>query len=228
LTVKEHGCAIGDLQIRATNSIRGAVFDEDSQTVQGIRVSLYRRDGPKAWGKSVATNLWGEFSLENIHPGSYDLVVSPRGATATSPYDTAYFGGEEERETAALIEVQADSRLTGYNIEVGPRYATRQITALISWPDGKPARSWIGCTDATDAATRFPRSEAGDEVAVGRYRCTVLADRPYLIEAFGVLSAEDSLAVRRAIVPSGANDVRLDFVFSEAAYEQYLEEQAHR
>jgi|GEM_PF-1739865 len=229
------GCALADFRIRSTNSIRGAVFDEDEEPAEGVKVFLEptaRRGGSTVESE---TDELGQYRFTQVEPGEYVAVVSPHGETADSPYRRSYFGGNAELHSATPITIEADSQLIGLDLYVGRRIPTREITVEVFWPDRVRADVSISCVDLSDEE----RSHVAKQISIGVEQCRVLADRPYRVsvDAASIPIRDDDgrpdaptsarhqilrilpITDLEAVVPPGTHPVSLQLTINAGAYE---------
>src|SRR5580700_1698035 len=217
--VKGRGCAIQNLGLFAKNSVEGRVIDPDGKPVVGVLVYL-QKAGEKE--RPADTDAQGAFRFEKIDPGSYYLVLSPRGPTPDSPFSARFYGGAESREQAKPIEITPDSVLRGLGINSSKTLATRNIRVALTWPDGKPVKwAFVVCAEDSEWFRSVGVSPDDDGVAT----CRVLAGRAYSIRVQSLgYPAKPLIETRQALAAAGLEDVEVHFQFGQKDYQLHVNE----
>jgi hypothetical protein len=197
VTVRGRGCAIRNLGLWSTNSVKGVVRDVAGKVVARLPIFLQEL-GVDEWGEQDVTNDRGEFEFKQVDPGRHYLAVSPFGATADSPYEPRFLGP---------LNVEATSQLQSLNLQLGVRLPVRTLTILPEWPDGKRVSdAFVLCGDArvkSDAIRYFDSAEPNAaEVLV----CRALADRPYRVRVTRLERTMDLRDTPEVVVPAGTKD----------------------
>jgi hypothetical protein len=228
--VRSRGCAFQNLGLFAQNSVEGSVLDPDGKPVPAISVYLQKvgekvDEGPN-WGKAVNTNALGSYRFERIDPGSYYLVVNPRGPTPFSPFGARFYGGAESRELAAPIEITPTSELRGLNIYMSKPLPTRNIRVVLTWPNGQLVRNvTVECSEVGSKDTEWYRKEDVSPREDGLAICHALAGIAYRIGVRSIGYPPRTLVeTREALAPPGLEDVEVNFQFGQKDYELHVKE----
>ena len=112
--------------LRAQNKIAGRITQTNGRPAPGIDLDLLHTDQQHR----IRTGPNGEFEFENLEPGEYQFLISPAGASASSPTPRAI--------APQIVPVRAGTNITNLKIEVPPLIPTRQIRIHVTGPDGKP------------------------------------------------------------------------------------------
>ena len=108
--------------------ITGSVKDDNGAVVSGVNVSLLLPN--QAVSRAVVTDAQGKFTLENIAPGTYQLVVERKGfrsyrkAVQITPGDTEDF--------AVVLEVNPLAAQITVTAEAGQIASTRDVDTAVN------------------------------------------------------------------------------------------------
>ena len=122
-------CGAAQAQPRAANGrIFGTVRDSDSGAVTGARVSLLNSD--QATLRAAQTDSRGEFSLEDVPPGAYEILVAHPGFGVRRQAVTA--GGAAPTELAITLEVRQLAEQITVTAETGAAREKAEVTQQVN------------------------------------------------------------------------------------------------
>ncbi len=220
VVVTERGCAVQNLGLWSHNVLEGFVYDQKGQAVPEIRAFLQKPSQFDRWGNESRTNAQGQYRFEQIDPGRYYLVVSPRGATPDSPYDTLFYGGSTSREQAEAVDITPTSSLHGYNFVVSAALPRRALHVRLTWPNGQPVKyAHVECAESGAGERDWHRRELSSTRDEGLATCRVLAARDYRV------SVKDLIDARETMVLAGSEDLQIQLRLGEKDYEQAMKRQ---
>ena len=130
--------ARADAQIQPWGSLRGRVLDEDGKPAAGVRVECgcTRDDG-------VATDQSGEFTFQDLRPGSYRLAAKPEAKIRMQDgvrlgTVAIYYPSVTEPAQAVPIVVRIGENVSGIEIRL-KSVPVHRVAGVVLGVDGKPA-----------------------------------------------------------------------------------------
>jgi hypothetical protein len=167
VTIPADDCRGVVLESSGLASLAGQVVDVTGRRGSDLEIELLPMDsGESVEGEMSRTSFTGSYSFPHLPPGSYILVVNPTEPSdvlGEAPYPKTFFprGGSASQATRIVLRPSEERVLPDFVIP--PRAATRTVTGVVHWPDGRPAagvevtlfyKSW-GRDDKTDEEGRF-------------------------------------------------------------------------
>lgn len=167
VTVPAGDCRGVVLESNGLASLAGRVVDTVGQPASDVEIQLLPADGADSLkGEGSRTSFGGSYSWKHLPPGSYILVVNPTEPSdllMDAPYPKRFFprGGSAAEAERIVLQPAEDRTLPDFVIP--PRAATRIVTGVVRWPDGRPAAGvevalffkHLGRGDKTDEEGRF-------------------------------------------------------------------------
>jgi outer membrane receptor protein involved in Fe transport len=120
--------SIGAVAQESEGKITGSVKDNDDAVVSGVTVSLLLPN--QAVSRAAVTDANGNFTLDNIAPGTYQVVVQRTGfmtyreAVQITPGDT--------KQLAIVLELNPVSALVTVTAEAGQIASTRDVDTAVN------------------------------------------------------------------------------------------------
>jgi outer membrane receptor for ferrienterochelin and colicin len=111
-----------------TGKVKGSVKDDNGAIVAGVNVSLYLPN--QAVARATVTDASGKFLLDNVAPGTYQLVVERTGfltyreAVQITPGDT--------KELPVVLEVNPVAAMVTVTAEAGQISSTRDVATQVN------------------------------------------------------------------------------------------------
>lgn len=173
--------------------VSGRVHDSQ-RPLAGVPVELLRTEYEplgdrvhRVAGRAM-TDERGEYSIDGLEPGVYDLVAGTQPVTANTgagyPYAYVYYPGVVSAATATRVTVTAGAHLTGLDVVVSPeRYG---ITGTVVAPDGAAASGDVSVQLVAlrpDVAVRHRPHPAPVTIKDGTFEIADLAAGDYLVRA---------------------------------------------
>jgi protocatechuate 3,4-dioxygenase beta subunit len=116
-------------------TVTGTVLDSHGQPISPISVSVSQRDltGDTRGFSGVGTNAQGQFTVKDLAPGDYTLVVRPR----VSPRAVITMNGRQMPDVPefAIVDLHVDSDISDFVITTRP---TLSIAGRVVFLDGLP------------------------------------------------------------------------------------------
>ncbi len=194
--VKDRGCVSENFLIKNKTKISGKVLDVKGSPVREIFVELLPADlnekpKPFTFKERDLTNEFGNFTLENVPPGSYTLSIN----YTTSPdeddaFPTTFYPNAPDKQQAMIFNVEFGSEdIKNIEFRLPPRLETQEIRGIVVWADGTPAYDiHVGLQDAED---NLFASDARTDKA-GNFTLMGFSGRKYYISADNYSSDKDS------------------------------------
>lgn len=123
------------------NSISGKVLSPSGEPMKNVRVSAIQTDSDKldSWGYADSTNEKGEFVIETISPGKYNLVVNGDGKIDNDePFGALFYPGVSDRENAGIVLIELNKFIENIVIQIPQTVDLIQIKGKLLYSDGKP------------------------------------------------------------------------------------------
>jgi hypothetical protein len=167
VTVPAGDCRGVVLESNDLASLAGRVVDTAGQPASDVEIRLLPTDGEDSLkGEGSRTSFGGSYSWKHLPPGSYILVVNPTEPSdllMDAPYPKRFFPRGASAAEAERIVLQPAEDRTLPDFVIPPRAATRTVTGVVRWPDGRPAAGvevalffkHLGRGDKTDEEGRF-------------------------------------------------------------------------
>ena len=192
--------------------VSGRVYDS-RRPLAGVPVELLRT-GYEPLGNQVhqvagraTTDERGEYSIDGLEPGVYDLVAGTQTAAASAdgsyPYAYVYYPGVVNAAAATRVPVAAGAHLTGLDVTVGAE--RHRIAGTVRAPGGAPAPRDASVELVAlrpDVAVRHRRHPAPVAMKDGNFEIVDLAGGDYLLRA----TAAGGLASKPVRVTAGTGD----------------------
>ena len=180
-----------------TSTVKGVVIGADGTPLGGAGVRMgdthSLRDsgsipvsvGGQSRPDSVKTNARGEFELDNIPPGTVEIVAWRQGWAPSDPFTVELHPGEV-REAVSLT-LQVGGRITGELYDLGGQIAPRRRIEIEGGADNAVAQNQV----QTDAQGLF----VVEGLTAGKYEISVPASAAELraLDASGVDGAQEAL-----------------------------------
>lgn len=211
VTVPAGDCKGLVLESNALASLTGRVVGAGGNPTYGLEIKLIPADAADSTaGEESRTSFGGRYSWEHLPPGSYILVVSPTEPSdllGEAPYPRTFFPrGGSAAEAERIVLRPAESR-TLPDFVVQP-HATRAVTGVVRWPDGRPAAG----VEVTLFFNHLGRGDTTDEE--GRFKLNAYEGYTYELTA-RVVVAKDTVALAEPQkVRIGAEDLDIDLVLT--------------
>ncbi|HEX8456037.1 MAG TPA: hypothetical protein VF656_01850 [Pyrinomonadaceae bacterium] len=137
LEEKKHAAL--DIHFEIDNAIRGKIYDPDGKPLKDVCIKAVRADGEKSAYNADCTDENGAFTIDEIAPGSYVLIVNDEGKISSSePFKTFYYPNVFAREKATVINIGAGDHLDGFNIYAPQMEELVTVQGRLLYSDGKP------------------------------------------------------------------------------------------
>ena len=128
-----------DLLFDVDNVIRGNIYDPLGQPMNGVCLHLIPADGSKGPYLGDCTEKDGAFTIDEIPPGGYVIIVNDDGEmTSTEPFKTFYYPKALKREEATVFNIGLGDIIE--NVAIHPPIELKTITVegVLLYADGKP------------------------------------------------------------------------------------------
>ena len=134
-----------DIMLDIDNVIRGHIYDPLGQPMKDVCVHAVPADGTKGPYLGDCTEEDGAFTVDEIPPGAYVIVVNEDGEmTSTEPFGKFYYPKALKREEATVFNINLGDIIE--NVEIYPPIELKTITVegVLLFSDGKPvADEWV-------------------------------------------------------------------------------------
>lgn len=122
------------------NSVSGKIVDKTGTPVGGACLSLIMPGdtSDKYYGSGGCADKNGEFSIDDIRPGSYVLIANKdNDVTPREPFNTFYYPNKPDLKDASLLTITPDTHLNVV-MTVPTELKAVTINGTIKFSDGKP------------------------------------------------------------------------------------------
>lgn len=129
-----------NFQIFWNGRIEGRVEDSSGKPAH-LWVMLVSADGASLPGYVkffLQTNADGSYSIDQIPPGRYVVLVNPDGPYDEWPYDIRYYPGALRLADANVFDLSKGQRVKGIDFKV-QALRQRTVQVRVRWADGKSA-----------------------------------------------------------------------------------------
>ena len=192
--------------------VSGRVHDS-RRPLAGVPVELLRT-GYEPLGNQVhhvagraTTDERGEYSIDGLEPGVYDLVAGTQPAAASAdgsyPYAYVYYPGVVNAASATRVTVAAGAHVAGLDVTVGAE--RHRVAGTVRAPGGAPAPRDVSVQLVAlrpDAAIRQRPHPAPVVMKDSNFEIVDVAAGDYLLRA----TAAGGLASKPVRVTAGAGD----------------------
>ena len=232
-----------DLTFDVDTAIKGAVLSPAGKPMKGVcvkAVSTTLKEGDYR-GRSDCTNEKGEFTLEEMEPGNYIIVVNDDGLmSGSNPFGVVFYPGVTEFTNAGVTSVEAGRYVTGRVIQIPQAVDLITIKGRLLYSDGKPvADDWVKFTpeektrfdemrEQTDAngsfVFRLPKGAAGTltadmYISAGQFKNCPKIDAMLKESGETFLNVDSSIAQVSGLEPSDMIEITFPFPSCEKAKE---------
>ena len=128
-----------DIMFEIDNVIRGHIYDQLGQPMNGVCLNLIPAYGTKGKYLADCTEKDGAFEVDEIPPGGYVIVVNDDGEmTSSEPFGTFYYPNTLKREEATVFNIGLGDVVE--NIQIYPPIVLKTVTVegVLLYSDGKP------------------------------------------------------------------------------------------
>jgi len=217
VTVPAGDCKGLVLESNALASLTGRVIGAGGEPAYDLEIKLVPAGGADAAdaaasmaGEESRTSSGGMYSWEHVPPGSYILVVSPTEPSdllGEAPYPKTFFPrGGSAAEAERIVLRPAEGR-TLPDFVVQPR-ATRAVTGVVRWPDGRPAAE----VEVTLFFNHLGRGDTTDDE--GRFKLNAYEGYTYELTAMVAVTQDTAALAEPQNVGIGAEDLDIDLVLT--------------
>ena len=120
------------------NAVEGRIVDELGNPINNVCAYLWTPEQTESFGHSDCTNENGEFRIESIMAGSYNLVVNPFGATSKHSFPRFFYPNVTQREKAALISIADGEVVKNINLVAPKALEIVTLSGVVLFSDGNP------------------------------------------------------------------------------------------
>ena len=123
------------------NSISGRIISPTGKPMKKVRVTAVSVNSDKldSRGYSDSTNEKGEFYINTISPGNYNLVVNGDGKIDNDePFEKLFYPGVSNRKNAGVVTIELGKFLKNFDIQIPQTIDLIQIKGKFLYSDGKP------------------------------------------------------------------------------------------
>ncbi|HEY2738790.1 MAG TPA: carboxypeptidase-like regulatory domain-containing protein [Thermoanaerobaculia bacterium] len=211
VTVPAGDCKGLVLESNALASLTGRVMGAGGNPTYGLEIKLIPADAAASMAEEESrTSSGGRYSWEHLPPGSYILVVSPTEPSdllGDAPYPKTFFPrGGSVAEAERIVLRPAEGR-TLPDFVVQPR-ATRAVTGVVRWPDGRPAAG----VEVTLFFNHLGRGDTTDDE--GRFKLNAYEGYTYELTAMLAVTQDTAALAEPQNVGIGAEDLDIDLVLT--------------
>ena len=126
------------------SGIAGKVVSPEGKPMERVCINLVRtKDFEKrdlSYGSLNCTDKKGNYSLEELSPGEYFVVVNGDGKiSGNEPFPPVFYPGVSDHTSAKPVVVKPGEHLSSIDITVPSFYAHVAVMGTLSYSDGKPA-----------------------------------------------------------------------------------------
>lgn len=160
--VKEKQCYEYDFWLNWAGEIAGRVTDEKDAPAPHVllRLAPASLDAKElaSTDKTIyaSTDEEGRYTFKGVPPGQYLIVINPERVPGVfePPYPRTFYPGVEDRAQAGVINVGQGEKLAGYDLHLTRRLIEREITGVVVWPDGRPAKNASAVLNSSEQSWR--------------------------------------------------------------------------
>jgi hypothetical protein len=188
--LEEKQCRESDFWLMWSGEIAGRVTDEKDAPSPNVSLRLAPASLDlkelAASDKTLfaSTDEEGRYKFKNVPPGQYVIVVNPDRVPGVfePPYPRTFYPGVEDRAQAGVVTLGEGEKLAGHDLRLTRRLVEREITGVVVWPDGRPAKNASALLVSADQNRRqvgFP-SNADEQ---GRFTLKGFEGETFLVTA---------------------------------------------
>jgi hypothetical protein len=214
VTVPAGDCKGMVLESNGLASLTGRVVDAGGKPTYGLEIKLIPADAADGAdsmeGEESRTSFGGGYSLEHLPPGSYFLVVNPTepfDLLGDAPYPKTFFPRGGSAAEAERIVLRPEEGRTLPDFVIQP-HATRAVTGVVRWPDGRPATG----VEVTLFFNHLGRGDTTDEE--GRFKLNAYEGYTYELTAMVVVTQDTAAQAEPQNVSIGAEDLDIDLALT--------------
>lgn len=130
-----------DFHLEINNSISGKIFDPNGKPMKGVCIKAVSTElaAGDYRGHSDCTEADGSFSISEVSPDNYILVVNDDGKIdSDEPFGTLFYPGVVERDKAAIVSIRAGEFLKDINVQIPAFEEIITVEGRFLYADGKP------------------------------------------------------------------------------------------
>lgn len=185
--VADGRCAVASFTVTSLSNVSGRVLDHEGAPAK-TRINLVpldeqgRETEPAEGAIETYTGADGRYKFDGLAPGSYRLVVNPRGQPASydPPVRRTYLPGVRDPERATVITLADGAAYEAEDLRLPPPLVAREIEGVVTFPDGTPAPRALLVLEFTEREGAETTNAADGE---GRFRLKVFEGFKYLVSA---------------------------------------------
>jgi 5-hydroxyisourate hydrolase-like protein (transthyretin family) len=179
LQVSAASCGWADFDMIGTGAIEGQLLDHDGRPAPKVKVTILRLgdDGkPVYYGfRETQSDGKGRYTFEGLPSGDFQVGVNLFHAPDDkTPYQQTTWS--ESGESTIHLSAGDHKQLVPFNLP--PASAVRRLSALVVWPDGRPAKGVFVWAEVGDKPAAY-----GETDKEGRTQIDVLQGINYNVEA---------------------------------------------
>ncbi|MFL6230086.1 MAG: carboxypeptidase regulatory-like domain-containing protein [Pyrinomonadaceae bacterium] len=160
--IEEKQCRESDFWLTWMGEVAGRVTDEKDAPVPNVSLRLAPSvlDNKELASTDkilyASTDEDGRYKFQWVPPGQYVIVINPEGTPGVfePPYPRTFYPGVEERAQAGVVSVGEGEQKGGYDLHLPRRLVEREVTGVVVWPDGRPAKGAMALLQSGDRALR--------------------------------------------------------------------------
>jgi hypothetical protein len=180
IELDENGSAAVSFVLMVDNQMSGRVFDPSGNPMNDVCVNLessHTSSSPHFL--SGCTKDGGRFTLTEMPPGQYRLVINPDGRqTSHEPFGTLYYPGTSDRSKATVVTISEGEHIDNLDIRVPGLSRRIKVSGRMQFQDGTPIPGQFVDFAASSSSYVEHASTARD----GSFAITVLAGVPGQIQ----------------------------------------------
>jgi hypothetical protein len=142
------GCAERNIEVFASGSIQGRIFDSSGKLLPHAFVYIVPADTkelPKErqlyW---ESQGKEGFFKFVHIPPGQYLILVNPDDARKPEfPYPRTFYPGAQDRASAGTVIIRGGEQITDVDIRLKEQFTPHHLTVRVTWADGRLIRDFV-------------------------------------------------------------------------------------
>lgn len=175
LEAKKHAAL--DLLFDIDNAISGRILSPVGKPMKGVCVMAVSTDLAEGdyRGHSSCTDEKGEFTIEELEPDNYILVINADGKMdGEEPFGTLFYPGVGDRKQAGVVAVDIGKFVNGVNIQIPKTEELIEIAGTFLYQNGKPViDEWVEFRPFDDIAKSYDAARVKTD-AQGRFTIKVV------------------------------------------------------
>ena len=180
-------CAESDIEVFASGSIQGHVFDSSSKLVREAFAYIVPADKnviPKKRNLYWETqDEEGFFKFVHIPPGEYLIVVNPDDLQNPDfPYRRTFYPAAHDRWSAKIIAVYGGEQIKDVDIRLEQQFTPRHVNVRVKWADGRLIKNWVHIV-ANGTANPELKSDASTDAKANVGDLKLVPTEPYEVHA---------------------------------------------